>query len=245
MSNIFDEVKGDISNLEEQLLGPDYNYSDQIKSPEKLGMSSKGSMSTLSKDINGLVSYVELLVSGKSDASKTGKPLGDKFFMETGAKCTDTATNKQVTRSIYVNNVPDGSIPFISSGMGTNFSDFEGLVPGVLSNVSRINPLEILQAFVSGSNPDCQAIKMETIDANNNKSFETKYLTNLDIQNMNNCWFPDKKNPVTGEKCSEAFSNITNQSQPEPIDLVTLLYLCSLGAFGAYISYEFINKIKN
>ena len=31
---------------------------------------------------------------------------------------------------IYVNNVPNGSIPFLSSAMGSNFSTFRGLVPG-------------------------------------------------------------------------------------------------------------------
>lgn len=47
-------------------------------------MSSKGSISAVSKDINGLISYVEVLVTGKSKASASGGPLGNKFFKNRG-----------------------------------------------------------------------------------------------------------------------------------------------------------------
>ena len=33
------------------------------------------------------------------------KPLGDKFFLQTGATCNDTESGETVTRSLYVNNV--------------------------------------------------------------------------------------------------------------------------------------------
>lgn len=244
MSNIFEDVMGDLNSLEDELLGPSYNYSDQIKSPDKMGMSGKGTMSTLSKDISGLTSYVELLVTGKSNASKTGKPLGDKFFLETGAQCKDTDTGEKVTRSIYINNVPDGDIPFISSGMGTNFSDFEGLIPGIMSNLAQINPLEILQSFMLGSEPDCTLTKLQTIDSNNNKSYESKYLTTLDIQNMNACWFPDNKNPVTKAKCSETFTTLHDSQikSDDKLDLVTNIYIGSLGLFGLYLFYNILRK---
>ena len=113
MSNLFKEVLQDAQSVEEELLGPDYKYWKQIKSPAELGITTKGSVSAISNDVNGLINYVELLVTGNSKASRTGKPLGDKFFLQTGAKCKDTKTSNQVTRSIYINNVPDGNIPFI------------------------------------------------------------------------------------------------------------------------------------
>ena len=34
----------------------------------------------------------------------------------------DTETNQEVDRYIYVNNVPQGNVPFISSGLGVNFT---------------------------------------------------------------------------------------------------------------------------
>ena len=48
------------------LTSPDYPYFKYIKTPKQIGMSDKGDLKTLGKDIDGLISYVEVLVSGKS-----------------------------------------------------------------------------------------------------------------------------------------------------------------------------------
>jgi hypothetical protein len=83
MSNIFQEVLSSAQGVEEQLLGPTYPYYKNIKSPSQLGMSDKGTIQQMSQNIVGLTNYVELLVSGKSKASATGGPLGNKFFLQT------------------------------------------------------------------------------------------------------------------------------------------------------------------
>ena len=166
-NNQLDQSQSNLGGLQDRLLGPDYNYSAQIRSPPELGMSSAGNFDALANDIGGLIKYVKVLVSGQGAGSRTGQPLGTKFFLPTMMQCKDKATGNNVTRSIYINNVPDGSIPFISSiGNGMNFTDFRGLVPGLASNLAQINPLQILQAFTAGSSPTCQAIKMETIKIN-------------------------------------------------------------------------------
>ena len=164
MSNMFKEVLTDAKAVEEKYLGPDYPYYKYIKLPDEIGMSSKGDLNTLGKDIDGLVAYVELLVSGDSKASSTGGPLGNKYFLKTGAKCTNTDTGDLVDRYVYVDNVPAGNIPFISQGLDVNFTEFRGLIPGVMSNMNAFNPFTIMQSFLEGSNPDCQEITMETID---------------------------------------------------------------------------------
>ena len=161
-TNIFQSSLSNPGALQDKLLGPSYPYYQNIKSPTQIGMSDTGTMNALGKDINGLIQYVELLVSGKSGASKTGQPLGNKFFLNTGGKCNDVATNTQQDRYIYINNVPNGDIPFISSAMGTNFSDFRGLIPGIMSDLNVLNPFEITQAFMAGSNPDCKLINLQT-----------------------------------------------------------------------------------
>jgi hypothetical protein len=242
MSNLFKDVLEDVESLEQELLGPDYEYWNQIKTPSQLGMSSNGSISTIASDVAGLINYVELLVTGDSKASKTGKPLGDKFFLRTFATCTDKTSGEVVDRYIYINNVPDGSIPFISSGMNMNFSEFEGLVPGTMSNLSAMNPLLLFQAFMSGSQPECQEIKLETIDVNNNRSSETRHVTTTDIQNMNPCSFPNKKNPITKKKCSEAFSNIDRSKIPD--DFLVKLFYSSLGVLGVYILINVMKRIQ-
>ena len=208
--NIFKEVLTDAKAAKEKYFGQDYPYYKYIKTPDQLGMSSKGSLKVLGKDIDGLIEYVNVLVSGKSKASATGKPLGNKFFIKTGAKCVDKDTGAQTDRYVYINNVPMGNIPFISSGMGVNFSEFKGLIPGTISNLIAFNPAGLFQAFLEGSAPKCQQITMETIDINNEKSTETQYVTLVDIRNMDPCSFGDKKNPITGQKCKETFSNLFN-----------------------------------
>jgi hypothetical protein len=249
MSNIFQEVLKNAKSAEQKYLGPDYPYYKYIKTPSQIGMSGKGSLTQLGKDIDGLVGYVELLVSGGGKASATGKPLGNKFFLKTGGKCTDKKTKKEVDRYIYINNVPAGNIPFISSGLGVNFSEFKGLIPGTISNLNAFNPMEMFQAFLSGSKPDCQELKMQTIDIHNNKSTESHFVTLIDIQNMDPCIFLDKKNPVTKTKCRETFANMEDESNDDlyysykiPDDPFAQIYFGTLGILSIYILFGIMKK---
>jgi len=239
MSNFFDSALNDLKSLEKDVLGPDYPYHKYIKTPKELGMSSAGNK--IGTNIGSMVAYTEVLSTGRGAASATGKPLGDKFFMKTGAKCKDKKTGKQVSRSIYINNVPDGNIPFISSITGANFTDLEGLIPGTMSDMNNLNPLAIFQAFMIGNNPECRALSMETIDENNKKSKETAFVLTSDLKNMNACWFPNKKNPVTGEKCREAFSKIKNISDM-PDNTVDKIYYGSVALLFFYIFMKVFEK---
>lgn len=250
MANLFQEVLTDVKGVEEKLIGPTYPYYKNIKTPTEIGMSDKGTIQQMTKDINGLIQYVELLVTGDSNASATGGPLGNKFFLKTGAKCAaidsctvsnDASTCQKVDRYIYVNNVPHGNIPFISSGLGVNFSEFKGLIPGAMGNLNVLNPFAIMRAFLSGSNPPCQQITMQTITSDNIKSSESHYVSLADIQNMDPCSFSNGKNPVSGQNCRETFQNL----EPEvlmPSDPLAQVYFTSLGIVGLYILYRLMEK---
>jgi hypothetical protein len=241
-NNIFQQVLTDAQGVQDRLLGPTYPYYNNIRSPSQIGMSDEGSMNALGNDINGLINYVKVLVDGQGSASTTGQPLGNKFFLKTGAKCLDKDTNEQVDRYIYVDNVPDGSIPFISQGMGVNFSNFRGLIPGAISDLNVLNPYAIMQSFLVGSTPPCQKLTMQTIDVNNNKSSETHYVTLVDIQNMNPCIFQNGKNPISGKQCRQAFQNIQQSKLPE--DPLAQIYFLSLSALAIYILYRLVEKGK-
>jgi hypothetical protein len=245
MSNVFQEVLQDAKGVEERLLGPTYPYYSNIKTPQEIGMSDEGSLSALGKDINGLIQYVELLVTGKSQASSTGGPLGNKFFLQTGAKCKDPSGIEQ-DRFVYINNVPEGNIPFISQGMGVNFSEFKGLIPGAMGNLNVLNPYAIMGSFLSGSTPDCQELTMQTIDVNNNKSSETHFVTLVDIKNMDPCIFPDRRNPLTGDNCKETFKSgvAANAAPVLPDDPIAQLYFASLAGVGIYILYRLMEKSR-
>jgi hypothetical protein len=249
--SLFDDLKSGNSKSS-QFLGPNYPYHKYIKVPRDIGMSAKGDLKTLGKDVDGLIAYVEVLVTGKSKASATGGPLGNKYFLKTAAKCkpkdgssSSDSSNNEVNRYIYISNVPDGNIPFISSGLGVNFSDFEGLVPGSLSDLNALNPMYMLQAFTAGSNPECQEITMETIDASNNVSSETQYVATVDIKHMDACMFPDRKNPVTNRTCKETFETSSSSSTEiwkMPNDLFSQAYFLILTLLAIYIFSKLINK---
>lgn len=258
--NLFQDVLEDARAVEERLLGPNYPYYKHIKTPSQIGMSDKGTIKQMSKNIEGLIEYVQLLVSGDSKASATGRPLGNKFFLQTGGKClatdqcadaNDPTTCEKVDRYIYVNNVPQGNIPFITSGMGVTFTDLRGLIPGAMGNLEVLNPFGIMRAFLSGATPPCQPITMETINNDNVKSSETNYVTLVDIRNMNPCTFPERKNPITGVPCREAFhtrSPLTPSSVSAsnelllPDDPLAQAYFAGLGALGIYIFYRLMEK---
>jgi hypothetical protein len=221
----------------------DYPYYKNIKSPGQMGMSNKGTISTLSKDIKGLEEYVSLLVSGKSKASATGKPLGNKYFLNTGAQCeTNDASANSVDRYLYINNVPSGNIPFIPSGMGMDFSELRGLIPGAMGNLGVLNPASLFTSFSAGGNPKCQQITMQTIDISNNISSEMQYVALADIRSMDPCWFSDKKNPVTGNRCSEGFQNEYSVSLPK--DPLAQIYFACLACIGIYIFYRLMDKAR-
>jgi len=248
MPNFFKEVAKDAKKVEEALLGPDYKYWENIKTPQEIGMSDEGNLGALASDIGGLINYVELLVTGKTKASATGGPLGDKFFLKTGAVCTDNQTGEKATRYIYVNNIPNGNIPFISSGMGVNFSEFEGLIPGAMSKVADINPMAIFGAFMSEAEPPCREIELETVDVKNRRSSESHHITDDDLKKMDPCLFPNRRNPITGKPCRETFSTIRRNANADnsqyrlPKDGISKLFFIFMACLVLYMIYEVANK---
>jgi len=253
------------SSNDSSMFGEDYAYYNYIKTPAQLGMSTKGNLTTVGKDIVGLTEYVKVMVTGNSKASATGKPLGNKYFLQSGGKCTDVATNQEVDRYIYINNVPSGNIPFISSGLGVDFTDFRGLIPGALEQLNNFNPVTIFKALTAGANPPCQELTMQVIDQNNNVSTETNYVTLADIAAMDSCTFPGKKpiNPITKQKCKETFENMDTNIDTttatvssnsfikdyvpvlnSSMDIDSQMYFVSVGVLGIYIAFKGLQKMK-
>jgi hypothetical protein len=217
MSNFFSDIMTDMKGMEQGLLGPDYLYWKRILKPSDMGMSSDGNFGALTNNVDGLINYVEVLVTGNA-GSTTGGPLGDKFFLKTGGQCKDVASGNKVDRYIYIDNVPNGNIPFISSGLGgTDFTEFEGLIPGLLGDLGKLNPLNLFKGFMTGDNPDCMSVTLQTIvpvadaDLNDtgkdNVGNQTQFVAVADVKNMDPCIFNDKKNPADPSlTCTETFT---------------------------------------
>jgi len=228
------------------MFGNDYPYYKYIKTPSQMGMSSKGDLNTLGKDVTGIMEYINVLTSGTSKASTTGKPLGNKYFLNTGGTCMTSDTNKEVSRYIYINNVPTGNIPFLSSVIGNTTA--KGLFPGMVSNLNVLNPFDLVNAFNVDITPPCMPITLQTINNDNVVKSERNYIATMDIQNMDSCIFSNKINPVTKRKCVESFVSNTQALEPAPImipdDPLVQLYYVGLSALGVYILYRLMDKSK-
>lgn len=266
----------------DKLLGPSYDYSGHIKAPTEMGMSANGDFGTLADDVSGLLGYVDVLIGGKcslgscaskrlnrSDGSYVGsynKPLGNQFFLDTPVKCKDVATKEDVTRSIYVNNIPDGRIPMISDvGDGTSFDDFKGIMPGIMSNIAQIRPMQILMSFVTGTSSYCQAVTLPTMDVNDNPGTDTRFVTNADITVLPSSWFSGGVPPKSNYnlKDPESFINMSesdgivgaNSNEPTlkgskidyskmPDDVVIKFYYSMLGLLGLYMLMRLMLRKK-
>jgi hypothetical protein len=283
MSGLFTVAGGeDGMNALDKILGPSYDYSGHIKSPTEMGMSAKGNFGALADDISGLLGYVDLLIGGQCTlgecaskrlnvngryAGEYGRPLGNRFFLDTPMKCKDIATDEEVTRSIYVNNIPDGRIPLVSDmAGGVSFDDFKGIMPGIMSNIAQINPMQILMAFVTGTSSACQMVTMPTMDVNDNPGTDRRYITNMDISAMPDSWFtggvPSKSSyditedfqtmrggnaePATSTNLKSAplkGSKIDYSKMPN--DVVIKFYYSMLGLLGLYMLLRLMIKKKN
>ena len=257
-----------------------YNYWDNIKkaqcekgqdvsSGNCMGFKSDSRDATLKQNRIGLESYLSALqygyynsagginTSSKANGGKGG-PLGNRYFFITGGKCLDSNKQEQ-TRYKYMNNIPN------SSG-GAN----RGLVPGMIGNIGKLNPVQILNAFTESSRPPCRQVTLNVVDGKGKDEYETQYISNADAERIDPCAFkPDDRgnhrNPLvegssrnTKQCRNEPFVNmftdnytsqhkkISNNTQPHshlPDDPLTNVYIFALSLFGIYIVKKVTEKI--
>jgi hypothetical protein len=193
----------------------DYPYDIYIKTPESIGMSDKGDLKTLGKNITGLIAYTQLLVEGGGKASVVKGALGDKYFLPTGTKCIAENTTQEVDRYTYINNVPS----------------FGGLIPGLIQSTLKINPGAVLKAALESSKPVCRNITLQTIDANNNKVDKTHYVAVTEI----------KDSKLTDLSKKSGFQNMAEYPEPRmPKDTLTQVYFASLAGLSVLLFYRLV-----
>lgn len=186
----------------------EYSYVKSIKTPDNMGISGRGTLSQMTKNVSGLINYIDLLVTGDSKASKTGEPLGNKFFVRTGSTCKNVDTGNSEDRFIYINNKPSGKLPVLSQ-LGIRSNNLKGLIPGILENANALDPSTIVNSLSGGLTPECMEVELETINKDNQKNKEKRFVSIQDIENMDACDFGgNSRNPVTRKKCGEGFSLI-------------------------------------
>lgn len=161
-----------LNNLSERIAGPSYDYVNNIKSTDEMGLGPRGN--DIIRNISGIISYVDLLVDGTGTAVKNTRPLqpgsrrntpaGNKFFIRTAGKCRDIKTGELVDRSMYINNQPQAVINWLPTSNSISLGDgFRGYAPGLLNNIGDMNPVRMFRGFIRGTTPSCEEIKLEVI----------------------------------------------------------------------------------
>lgn len=221
-----------------------YKYWNDIKNTEDLGMSANGSISTLENDINGIIGYIRLLTTGGGVASKVNGPLGERFFQKSMASCIDDKSGETVPRYLYVDFIPDGSIPFISSSKsGPRMTSFEGLIPGALTNIARINPIDMVEDLTGGPNPKCKKVCLQ-VGNSTSKNYKCNYVTLNDIDSISNARF--KKSKEGFSKIEPVANDLFKLFNLKNIDAVLFkTYFSLLGVFGIYLLFRILQKMKH
>lgn len=240
-------------NTNIKLPGPfqSYSYPAFINSPAEMGMkggTSGWGLDTISSNFGGLMSYIQMLVTGNSVASKaaslnfplngksSGAPLGNAYVFNTGLQCKSNVDGNLKDAVAYINNVPLGNIPIISSVAGGDFQELRGLLPGIFENINGFNPMIIVEALDISNGELCQnevetdpaySLPLTNItpdgksyeDGKSPVEFSRLYMFPSMVRNIDPCLFrgngatsSSKKNPETGTKCVEKFSNINDNN---------------------------------
>ena len=206
-----------------------------------------------------------------SDISGCTKPLGDRYLLKTMGKCnaksTDASgaeTEELVTRYVYLNNIPDGQIPFM--GAATKGVMPKGLVPGVFKNIAGLNPIPIIKSFTESSKPDCTAISVSIVDTDNTNRIQVAHVANSEIKDIDPCVFAQNDdgkriNPITTVTCTKSEEDVqrtgfTNrygnnlkpleipQISDFPEDPIIKVYYISIGLLMLYILTKHIHKVN-
>lgn len=165
-------------------LGEMLNYAGFIRPPTDPAMkfTDGGKRKELAHNINGITAYVDLLISGDSKASKRvsedgeNLPLGGKYFMKTILKCKDVDSGSEVNRYVYMNNVPTGRLPFT---VGTETS-YKGIVPGMMGNIEKMSPFEMVDELFSSAVPKCKKVSLEIVSNTSDSGKEKARHVSLD-----------------------------------------------------------------
>tara|TARA_B110000483_G_scaffold221173_1_gene276913 strand:+ start:104 stop:844 length:741 start_codon:yes stop_codon:yes gene_type:complete len=245
---------GDFTN---NFMGVDFDYSNAIHKPSD---SNNGpSMGTRGLDIannmKGMIDYGMLLVkqdnsNDRKRVQKTRGKLGNQYFINTNTQC-----NNDKNKYIFISNRSSGAIPSLNiSGAPT------GLIPGMISNIERINPVKFFNAVFNETTGECELVKLKTFKqlpdgttdsgTDEHPTTEEQYMGVEDLCELEKHHFANENDyaDIRSKYCGESFSNMGNNYDEEkfynmPDDQMMQIYLTTLTLLGLYVTLKIIYKI--
>ena len=161
----------------EDVLGPTYDYSSEIKTPGDIGVRmGDGSWGGITRAAAGVDYYSSVIGYGESTGMaldgdgnpKSGMeqhPMGLRYFIKSGGQCSNGADIYQ-----YVNTIPSG----LPGRLGKEIEDtlgvhLRGLAPGIFEDAAKaLNPAPMFNAVTNSGFVACRKVSLPVGDANGN-----------------------------------------------------------------------------
>ncbi len=146
------------------MLGPEYSYADELKTPSELGIGRDGSFEGIMRAVAGVNYYVDAIGFGQSTglakaqgARMAQQPLGVRFFTNTGAKCSNGADMYE-----YIDTVPKGLRGRVGEEVKKTMGvDFRGLAPGIVEDsAAALDPRPFFQAAIGSGYSQCKKVTL-------------------------------------------------------------------------------------
>jgi len=154
-------------------LGPSYSFADELKSPGEIGVRSDGSVNGIMAAVAGVNYYTDVIGFGEATSlnrMQNGdnlKPMGIRYFLPTGATCSNGAL-----MWAYIDSVPKGNLmgKRITNAMQQmGLPGMRGLAPGILEDArDALNPMPIFQAAMGTGYPKCKLVSLPVGDLQGN-----------------------------------------------------------------------------
>ena len=139
--------------------GPSYSFADNIPLPGQIGVRTESSFGAIFDAVGGVNYYVDTIAFGSPtffDSQDTA-PMGIRYFLNTGQKCSNGATMSE-----YFDGIPKGTAlgsTIANALTSAGLPGLKGLGPGMVENAeSALDPRPILAAATGAGYPVCQKI---------------------------------------------------------------------------------------
>jgi hypothetical protein len=155
--------------MSDSLAGPKYDYTDELAPPSSIGVRNSGSPGAITDAMAGASYYIDAIGFGQTSRTTRNlnrnlqnKPLGLRYFMDTGMKCSNGASMYE-----YVDNIPKGlggrAGEEVQRTMGVKMA---GLAPGIVEDAtSALNPAALFKAALGSGYARCKKVSLPVGDS--------------------------------------------------------------------------------
>ena len=154
---------------QQDFLGPDYSFADELPLPNQVGVRRGDSLSSVFDAAKGAAFYADMIGFGAPSSSMTQNlgikpfPMGVNYFVRTATKCSNGADMWN-----YVNGIPEGTAlgKRVRDAMaGIGMPPLKGLAPGMLEDAQAgLNPTPILNSLFGSGYAKCKNVTLPVGD---------------------------------------------------------------------------------